>query len=425
MGNSVNLFPLWGEAGVEGWGFGGWGLQKLPQKFCAGLGKTMVEGNFASLVMAKWLETLKLRLKFCLLLPLRGWHPLTPLPGGETRASVLPCLEALCPSLVFSWERFILLLVGGSALSWGLDPMLCQPGIQPTLPVRAVSLTGSGGHPWSYYPRNKLRRSRTRAEAQRRGWCLLARVKGDSGEDPLRPQGASLSRRCGAGSKKGSLGQLLCAHREAPVQRQRSAFPPLEPGQPPGTHSWPGACPPRAQSHPHLVNRTVPCSSGLRFTACQLCRISSGSGRSMLAQERKAGTLWARDRHRRCPAISEATRPRRTPGSPVRAPQPCRPLWRFWGPCSGSSSPRPAPLRVSRAAQPGADRRGRFKATTAPPPPAIKARISGQGSGPDDLVAWAVPASELHRNHGAGIEFDRLGQALHEPPFHKPLSNIS
>lgn len=51
----------------------------------------------------------------------------------------------------------------------------------------------------------------------------------------------------------------------------------------------PGEAPPQARTpgasgHPHLENRTVPCSSGLRLTARQLCRISSGSGRSILAQ---------------------------------------------------------------------------------------------------------------------------------------------
>lgn len=40
---------------------------------------------------------------------------------------------------------------------------------------------------------------------------------------------------------------------------------------------------PGGSALPHLVNRTVPCSSGLRLTSFQLCRISSGSGPSMLS----------------------------------------------------------------------------------------------------------------------------------------------
>lgn len=78
---------------------------------------------------------------------------------------------------------------------------------------------------------------------------------------------------------------------------------------------------------------------------------------------RKAGSLGARDRHRRCRAISEATRPLRTPGSPalVEAPQSCRPLWCFWGPCSGRSSLRPVGRRVPHAAQPRADPPGALK----------------------------------------------------------------
>lgn len=78
------------------------------------------------------------------------------------------------------------------------------------------------------------------------------------------------------------------AHLEAPPrQGGRPVLPPLAPGQPPGAHSWrgpPQARTPGASGHPHLENRTVPCSSGLRLTARQLCRISSGSGRSILAQ---------------------------------------------------------------------------------------------------------------------------------------------
>lgn len=78
------------------------------------------------------------------------------------------------------------------------------------------------------------------------------------------------------------------AHLEAPPRQGGGpVLPPLEPGQPPGAHSWrgpPQARTPGASGHPHLENRTVPCSSGLRLTARQLCRISSGSGRSILAQ---------------------------------------------------------------------------------------------------------------------------------------------
>lgn len=208
------------------------------------------------------------------------------------------------------------------------------------------------------------------------------------------------------------------------MQRQRSAFPPLEPGQPPGTHSWPGACPPWAQSHPHLVNRTVPCSSGLRFTASQLCRISSGSGRSMLAQERKAGTLWARDRHRRCPAISEATRPRRTPGSPSGgAPTLPAPL-ALLGTLLRQQLPAPRASECPALHSPELTDGGALKQPR--PRPLRPSKRASLGKALAQTTWWHGQCpSELHRNHGAGIEFDRLGQALHEPLFHKPLSNIS
>lgn len=150
------------------------------------------------IVMAEWLETLKLRLKICLLLPLRGWHPLTPLPGGETRASVLPRLGVLCPSLVFSWERLIPLLVGGSALSWGLDPVLCQPGTQRPLPTRRFPLTGSCGHLWSYYPRNKLRRRRAREEASAWGgvcWSESKEIRERTRSAPREPRWAECAER--------------------------------------------------------------------------------------------------------------------------------------------------------------------------------------------------------------------------------------
>lgn len=64
-------------------------------------------------------------------------------------------------------------------------------------------------------------------------------------------------------------------------------FPPAVLIQPPAARSWRGAPPPALPGRsgsPHLANRTVPCSSGLRLTARQLCRISSGSGRSMPSQ---------------------------------------------------------------------------------------------------------------------------------------------
>lgn len=50
--------------------------------------------------------------------------------------------------------------------------------------------------------------------------------------------------------------------------------------------------PPLVPGSTHLENRTVPCSRGLRLTACQLCRISSGSGSSMISPERCGKPGW-------------------------------------------------------------------------------------------------------------------------------------
>lgn len=68
---------------------------------------------------------------------------------------------------------------------------------------------------------------------------------------------------------------------------------------------------PGGSALPHLVNRTVPCSSGLRLTSFQLCRISSGSGPSMLSG-RDAGC--ADTCHGTCRAMSA---PRRGAGRRV------------------------------------------------------------------------------------------------------------
>lgn len=147
-------------------------------------------------------------------------------------------------------------------------------------------------------------------------------------------QGAGCS--LGPGGAEGSPRPAPLVH----IWRRPSAvggpvFPPLEPRPPPRTHSWPGPLHPRVSlGHPHLVNRTVPCSSGLRLTACQLCRISSGSGRSMLAQGRGAQGWDPRG----ASTVTARAAPSPWRRGPLRAPcSPCASA--RWGSATAPSSP--------------------------------------------------------------------------------------
>lgn len=145
---------------------------------------------------------------------------------------------------------------------------------------------------------------------------------------------------------------------------------------------------------PHLAKSTVPCSSGLRLTARQLCRISSCSGRSMLTRgrgaqgrdPRGAGTVTARAapspgrRGHSAPPTAPAPGPGGVRQRLLPRPgggAPARPAcWRFRGPRSGRCARRPAAQTAPRPAPPGL---GRFKATAAPAPlPSARRLISGQ-----------------------------------------------
>lgn len=195
------------------------GSAKAPLEVLCWLRKNSGGRKPCLIVMAQWLETLKLRLKICLLLPLRDWHPLIPLPGRETQASVLPRLGVLCPSLVFSWERLIPLLVGGSALSWGLDPVLCQPGTQRPLPTLAaagtpgvtIPGTNSGGAEPGRRPAPGVVSAGLSTRRFRRG--------------PTPPPESLAGPDVPRGKQEGVLGQLLCAHLEAPGAEAAVSFP--------------------------------------------------------------------------------------------------------------------------------------------------------------------------------------------------------
>lgn len=107
--------------------------------------------------------------------------------------------------------------------------------------------------------------------------------------------------------RRGKSRRGCATSRRAPLLRRRLGRLRLIPGEAPRSpHS-------RGRSgRPHLANRTVPCSSGLRLTSRQLCRISSGSGSSMLAPGMRGAGLGPSGRghrHRTCRAISAATRP--------------------------------------------------------------------------------------------------------------------
>lgn len=178
----------------------------------------------------------------------------------------------------------------------------------------------------------------------------------------------------------------------APARRQRANLSSsgAAPMQPPGARSWRGTpppAPPGRSGSPHLANSTVPCSRGLRLTARQLCRISSGSGRSMLARgrgargwdPRGAGTVTARaapSPRRRGPLCTPFGPPRLSRVGSSRRSFP-RPGWRrpaapAWLALPGTPlrPVRPAP-RGSESAPPRAAGLGRFKATAAPAPPPL------------------------------------------------------
>lgn len=172
--------------------------------------------------------------------------------------------------------------------------VLCQPGIQRLLPTRAVSpywqqwaplellskeQNSEGAEPgrrrsaWGgvCWPECKEIPERTHSaprEPRWAGWDVRhGKREGVAGPAPVRTSGGARGR----GSGQLSLLWSRASHLEPFLARS--------PARP-------------AQGHPHLVNRTVPCSSGLRFTACQLCRISSGSGRSMLALLGRRAQGW-------------------------------------------------------------------------------------------------------------------------------------
>lgn len=206
----------------------------------------------------------------------------------------------------------------------------------------------------------------------------------------------------------------------APEPRQRPVFPPSGPVLPrdPFPAEAASTRTPGRLGRPHLANRTVPCSSGLRLTARQLCRISSGSGRSMLSRGRGArgaglGPSGLGRRHLTCRAISSATGPSAPRTPPVRPP--ClRPAGaaaapslarerRGARPAVGGGTPavlpgtplgrcarRPA---AARAAPPRDARAGRFKAAAAPAPsrPARRALPPPAALASDDLVACERP----------------------------------
>lgn len=329
---------------------------------------------------------------------------------------------------ILSSERFILSLVAGSAPSWGSDPEPRQaPGTLPAPALRAPPSprTGSGAHPCSQHPRNKHTRGTAAGRGRSGDRRLLARVYGAPPErTPAGPQRAPLGAGCAAlarktrsppGEEKGlrhpSLALLLWrTSGGAPEPRQRASVP----SSGAGPAAWnpvlprhPATRTPGRSGRPHLANRTVPCSSGLRLTTRQLCRISSGSGRSMLARgrgaqgrdPRGAGTVTARaapSPRRRgplrtpCgPRASAGRGPATAPSQPsVQAPPPCRPSWRFRGTPLRPPALRPAPPRAPRPAPPGW---GALKHPRPPPPPVHQgAHLWATALAGDDLVAWEM-----------------------------------
>lgn len=203
--------------------------------------------------------------------------------------------------------------------------MLCRPGAQYTLPTQALGTPqstrmGSSGHPCSHHPRKDhsggTQPGRGCSVGTGGRWPKYKEVRRSgpwpAPREPYRERGV-LARKTGHRRGKSSRGRaarrpaplLWRTSGGAPAPQQRASFPPPAPAQPPRTHSWRGTpvpAPRGRSSRPHLANRTVPCSSGLRLTSRQLCRISSGSGRSMLARgrgalgwdPRGAGTVTAR-----------------------------------------------------------------------------------------------------------------------------------
>lgn len=175
--------------------------------------------------------------------------------------------------------------------------------------------------------------------------------------------------------------------------------------------------PPGAPGHPHLANNTVPCSSGLLLTARQLCRISSDSGRSMLAQGREAQVWYPRG--------AGAVTARATPSQRVMLAtlQPLQPLSLVPAgsnhhsfPVLGRGTPTlPAPLallgtplrllhpalRGSESAPPRAAPLGRFKATAVSGPSVHQ----GAHLRPTETT-WCLGnarASHLNGNHRASL----------------------
>lgn len=322
----------------------------------------------------------------------------------------------------FLWKGLSFCWLAGSVHPQGLDRALPPRAPEPwhSLPARALGASPSG----TTQGLNTQEQSQGGGAA--RGPAPAGQsVRRSAGEDPRPPPGSRRKTRpppveeggkCRRGCATRRRARSSGAHLEAPRRLGSGpTFPLLAPAQPPGTHSGRGTpppAPPGRSGSPHLANSTVPCSSGLRLTARQLCRISSGSGRSMLARGRagrEAGTLGARapsphvPRHLRGDAGHSAppTAPCPLPAPGGGAP-PCPPGWRFRGPRSGRCALRPAAPTAPRPAPPGP---GRFKATAAPAPLRPSRRSSlgnrlcqgrpgGRGNG------WA---SEPHRNRRASL----------------------
>ena len=221
-----------------------------------------------------------------------------PLPG----CSLLPAWSFPPKGLSFCWRPEVC-----TPRAWPV-PALWEPG--------TPSPHGPSGHP-SGTTQGRNTQEQSQGEGAARGAEPAGQsVRRSAGEDsrpspgspPPPPHGCAhrpgkRRRGCATRRRARSFGALL----EAPRRRRGRGpiFPPPAPVQPPGARFWRGTpppAPPGRSGNPHLANSTVPCSSGLRLTARQLCRISSGSGRSMLARgrgargwdPRGAGTVTAR-----------------------------------------------------------------------------------------------------------------------------------
>lgn len=293
-----------------------------------------------------------------------------PLPG----CSLLPAWSFPRKGLSFCWRPEVC-----TPRAWPV-PALWEPG--------TPSPHGLSGHP-SGTTQGRNTQEQSQGEGTARGAEPAGQsVRRSAGEDSRPPPGSApppndcahrpgkRRRGCATRRRARSFGALL----EAPRRRRGRGpiFSPPAPVQPPVARFWRGTpppAPPGRSGNPHLANSTVPCSSGLRLTARQLCRISSGSGRSMLARgrgalgwdPRGAGTVTARA------APSPRRRgPLRTPYGPPRLSRagcsrrsfpalgggapPCPPGWRFRGPRSGRCAlraprlrERPAPRRPAGA----------------------------------------------------------------------------